>query len=364
MSRLESPPRRVLVICIRRLGDVLLCTPLIRSLRQAWPQARIEVLVNRSAAVTLQGNPDIDALIVQPDKPRIGDYLGLLRRIFRRYDLAVSTLYSDRPHLYALLAAPRRAGVIADDPGARWKRWFTHYPATLDSSRHTVEQYLQLADALGISRVPVVVPPQVSSEALDAQLGSGWREAAYAVLHPTPMYAYKAWPQASWQSLIQHLLERGLRIYLTGGPADAERVKVAAIAAGFDAARVKNLSGQLAFAQLPQLIAGAQLFIGPDTSVTHLAAATGVPTVALFGPTDPAPWGPWPQAYAGGGASPWVTRAALQYRSNVWIVQGIATCVPCLREGCDNHLDSRADCLLQLAPSRVIGIAEEILQRA
>lgn len=352
-------PRRILVICIRRLGDVLLCTALVRSLRRAWPQAHIEVLVNRSAAVTLEGNPDIDALIVQPDKPRLGDYLSLLPRIFRGYDLAISTLYSDRPHLYALLAAPRRAGVIAaGEPGARWKRWLTRHPADLDSSRHTVEQYLQLADALGIARVPEVVPPHAM---LDDALASETRAQPYAVVHPTPMYAYKAWPQTAWQALIRHLLARGLRVYLSGGPAASERVQVAAIAAPFDPAQVRDLSGQLAFAQLPQLIGGARVYVGPDTSVSHLAAATGVTSVVLFGPTDPAPWGPWPQGYAGAGKSPWITRAPLQHQGNVWIVQGIAPCVPCLREGCDNHLSSRADCLAQLPSSRVISVVDEAL---
>jgi len=67
MNRLDLPPRpRILVVTLRRLGDVLLSTPLIRSLRRAWPQARIEALVFADTAGILQGNPDLDGVITVP----------------------------------------------------------------------------------------------------------------------------------------------------------------------------------------------------------------------------------------------------------------------------------------------------------
>lgn len=364
---LPRAPRRVLVICIRRLGDVLLSTALIRSLKRAWPEARIEVLVNAGAAVTLQGNPDIAELVIQPEKPRLGDYGALARRIFRRYDLAVSTMYNDRPHLYALLASSKRLNVVPvgeNDPGLGWKRWLSTVPVPLSGTVHTVEQYLRLADAAGLPRDARVVPPQPASTAtLERLLGTDWAAQPYAVLHPTPMYAYKAWTAEGWLALARHLVARGLRVRLTGGPAEHERAQVAALAAQLPAAQVDNLAGQLKFAELSPLIGGAKLFAGPDTSITHLAAATGAPTVALFGPTDPITWGPWPQGFAGQGAGPWKSRSPLQHEGNVWIVQGIHPCVPCLKEGCDNHLDSRADCLRELPAARVIAVADAILAR-
>ena len=364
---LPRAPRRILVICIRRLGDVLLSTALIRSLKQAWPDANIDVLVNASAAVTLQGNPDIAQLIVQPEKPRAGDYWAMARRIFRRYDLAVCTMYNDRPHLYALLASSHRLNIVPvgeHDPGRRWKRMLSTVAVPLDGTAHTVEQYLRLADAAGRARDARVVPPQPASTAtLERLLGGGWAAQPYAVLHPTPMYAYKAWTADGWVQLARHLIAQGLRVRLTGGPAEHEQAQVAALAAQLPAAQVDNLAGQLKFAELTPLITGARLFAGPDTSITHLAAATGAPTIALFGPTDPKTWGPWPQGFGGGGAGPWKSLSPLQHESNVWIVQGIHPCVPCLKEGCDNHLESRADCLLQLPAARVIAVADAILAR-
>ncbi len=366
--KLSRPPRRVLVVCLRRLGDVLLCTALIRSLRRAWPQARIEVLVNASSAAALQGNPDIDALIVQPESPRFGDALRLAARILRRYDLAASTLYNDRPFLYGWLASRTLVSVVPPltEPGAGWKRRLCSAWRLLDGKRvHAVDQYLQLADALEVPRVPEVVPPRpVDASALVAAMGEGWDAASYAVIHPSPLYRYKAWTVEGWRALLVHLVGRGLRVRLSGGPSEGERALVARILDGLTAeqrAQVDDLSGRLPFAALTPLIERCAVFVGPDTSVTHLAAATGAPVVALFGPSHPVAWGPWPQRWSGGAASPWVLKAPLQQAGNVWLVQGEGDCVPCLQEGCERRLDSRADCLDGLAARRVLEVVDAAL---
>ena len=95
----------------------------------------------------------------------------------------------------------------------------------------------------------------------------------------------------------------------------------------------------------------ARLFVGPDTSTTHLAAAAGCPTVALFGPTDPRIWGPWP---AGGLAAPWNASGAIQQRGNVVLVQNPLPCLPCQLEGCERHVGSASVCLQELAPEQVL----------
>src|SRR6202021_1887496 len=100
------------------------------------------------------------------------------------------------------------------------------------------------------------------------------------------------------------------------------------------------------------------LYVGPDTSVTHLAAASGCPTVALFGPTDPRLWGPWP---AQGLEQPWAASGTIQRRGNVWLVQNPLPCLPCHQEGCDRHLRSRAQCLDELTPQQVIAAMDEAL---
>jgi heptosyltransferase-3 len=364
--RLDRAPRRILVVCMRRIGDVLLASTLVRSVRRAWPDARLEVLVNAGSAVALQGNPDIDRLWVQPERAGARQTLALARRLWRRYDLAVSTLYNDRPHLWAFVASARRVGVVPPrgHAGASWKRWLSAGWCELElGDVHAVEQYLRLVDAMGIARVAEVVPPRPDAEEAVERLRP------YAVVHPSPLYRYKAWHLEGWRALTRHLVARGLEVRLTGGTADAERSLVRQLIDGLDAEerrQVRDLTGSLPFAALTPLIEGARVFIGPDTSVTHLAAATGTQTVALFGPSHPVAWGPWPMRYrpnahADGAASPWRMKAPLQRRGNVWLIQGEGDCVPCLGEGCDKHVESHSRCLDEMPAQRVIEVVDQAL---
>ena len=106
-----------------------------------------------------------------------------------------------------------------------------------------------------------------------------------------------------------------------------------------------RLDGKLEWPELTAAIRGAQVYVGPDTAITHLAAATGAPTVALYGPTDPRLWGPWP---VGGLDRPWDAAGTIQQRGNVWLVQNPLPCLPCQLEGCERRLDSYSRCLDEL----------------
>ena len=105
------------------------------------------------------------------------------------------------------------------------------------------------------------------------------------------MFRYKRWTMQGWRDVAAALAARGLRVVATGGPAEAERRYLDEV---WDGALVTRRDGQLAWPQLAGLLAQARVYVGPDTSVTHLAAAAGCPTVAIYGPTDPRLWGPWP----------------------------------------------------------------------
>jgi len=123
-----------------------------------------------------------------------------------------------------------------------------------------------------------------------------------------------------------------------------------------------NLAGQLTLAQSACAIAGARVYVGPDTLTTHMAAAIGVPTVALYGPSNPVKWGPWPKDFTGT-TSPW-QRVGSQSMRNVRLVQGVGACVPCMREGCDQHVASFSDCLRQLPLPTVTAAVERALGKA
>ena len=120
-----------------------------------------------------------------------------------------------------------------------------------------------------------------------------------------------------------------------------------------------NLVGQLTLGCTGYLLSRAAVYLGPDTAITHMAAALGVPTVALFGPSNPVKWGPWPKGHPAD-RNPW-RRVGSGHVGNVFLVQGEKSCVPCLLEGCGRHIESYSDCLQELPASRVIAAARALL---
>jgi heptosyltransferase III len=352
MIALRARPR-ILVVALRRIGDVLLTTPLMRSLRRAWPDARLDMLVFADTAGILQGNPDIDTVISMPAKRDRGAGLALAARLAKRYDLAVSTQSGDRPTFFAAVAGQRSlAPVEGDSMMSLFKRGILSVGVPVVPGLHRVEEMLRLADAIGVARVAEVVCPADDSQKSFVPVKP------YAVLHPAPMFRYKRWTDDGWRAVAEALAARGLDVVVTGGPAADERAYLDQVLQG---TRVTRTDGTLSWPQLAALLAGASVFVGPDTSVTHLAAAAGAPMVALFGPTDPRLWGPWP---AGGLERPWEAVGTIQQRGNVWLVQNPQPCLPCQQEGCDRHIMSHSRCLDEMRPGQVFAAIDRALQGA
>jgi heptosyltransferase-3 len=348
---------KIVLLVLRRLGDVLLATPLLRSLRRAYPEASIDVMVYAGQEGMLEGNPDCNAVLGIDPYPDAGGYTELMRRMWRRYDLALTTQANDRSHVYAWLFAKRRVGLVPDMQwSSAWKRASCSAYAVLDDvSTHTVLQNLVLADLLGITRNYEVVPPHTEKPpALPSE--------PYAVLHPYPKFNYKQWTREGWKSLIAWLRGQGLRVVLSGGADPEEKAYSAAVGSG----EALDLTGKLPLAALPALYRKARLFVGPDTSTTHIAAACGVPTLALFGPTNPVKWGPWPARYSG--PNPYQRRGRPWQRvGNVILLQGVqpadlGRCLPCHLEGCERHIRSFSRCLTEMPLDPVSAAAAELLR--
>jgi heptosyltransferase-3 len=352
MITLGAKPR-ILVVALRRLGDVLLSTPLIRSLKRAWPEGAIDVLVFRGTEGILAGNPDIADVITMPERPSGGESLALLRRMWRGYDLALSTQSGDRPTLFAWAAGRRSVGFVDAEGMAARVKWFVlHFPVAVASGAHRVHDVLRLVEAIGIAPVAEVIAP--SGETRPGIVPNR----PYAVIHAAPMFRYKRWTVEGWQVLAAGLDARGLAVLATGGPDD--RAYLDEVWKGQP--EVRRIEGTLAWPELSALFAGARVYVGPDTSVTHLAAATGTPTVALYGPTDPGLWGPWPVS---GLDQPWEAAGTVQRRGNVWLVQNPPSCpwsiLPCQQEGCLRRIDSYSQCLDELTVSQVLSAVDAAL---
>jgi len=354
----------LLVIVTRQIGDLLLTTPLIRRARETWPAARIAVLGIAGTVGMLRGNPDVDELIEVPAHPGLRGWLGLARRLLRRYDLALIGDLGDRAHLIGLVAARRRAGIVPARSESNWwkRRLLAHAVESAGDrgERHVVAEKVQLLApwAKSGAGAPAVVPPPPADlpPALQERLAPG-----YVVMHTPSMWPYKQWPLAHYRELAALLAGGGRQVVLTGSMGTHDRACIAAM----QGAATPDLlldAGALGFDQLTRLLQDAALYIGPDTSVTHLAAACGTPVLAIFGPTNPQRWAPWPGVAAGQPVR-FVRRAPVQQAGNVTLLQGPQDCVPCGRAGCEDHRGSRSDCLQDITAQQVAQQAWRLLDR-
>lgn len=349
MKPIRLPPEpRILVVALRRLGDVLLTTPLIRSVKQAYPAGAIEALVFAGTEGILTGNPDLAGVLTMPERQSPRDALALLRRLWRHYDLALTTQTGDRPTFFAWLGGRHSAGPLdAGRLSASLKRLALSRSYASDRHQHRIVDLLRMTEQLGIPACAEVVCPRgnVRTGLMPAQ--------PYAVVHAAPKYRYKQWTRDGWRKLAEALGQRRLAVSVIGAATDRPYLDDV-----WRDCSVTRLDGVLSWPELAALIGGARVYIGPDTAVTHLAAATGAPVVALSGPTDPRIWGPWP---VGGLDRPWDSAGTIQQRGNVWLVQNPLPCLPCQLEGCERRLDSHSQCLDELSAVQVVMAVDQAL---
>ncbi len=336
-----QPPRRILVIQMRRIGDVLLTTPITDSLRQAFPDARITALVFRETAGVLKGISSVDEVLSIASRPGVLEQLRLLTKVFQLFDLSLCPSTSDRPLIFARLAARRSFAFYRRG----WAWMFSGTVPFDDLETHTVLQNLRLLQLLGVDTKATVRAPFAT---LPRQYQP---EKPYVVIHPFPKFEYKKWQIVHWQSLIDSISGVNLQVVISGGQDPEEKHYNGQLVGA------TNLTGCLSLDELSGLLAGARAYVGPDTAITHMAASLGIPTVAIFGPSNPVKWGPWP---ADNGLhvqrldqSPWRMRGS-QHLGNVSLLQGPGDCVPCRLEGCDRHVGSRSECLDRLEPTAVL----------
>jgi heptosyltransferase-3 len=372
-------PKKVLFIATRQIGDVLVTTPLISKARELWPDAEFHFLGYKGKMDMLKGNPDIAQIIETSDRPGLAEYLSLFNRLFQRYDLAFVTQPSDRAYLYGLVAAFRRVGVLGGHPQGKqspstdktqqqnaWKKFISMHTVDVDYfNQHVITEKLRLLEVFvdepyQLFSKPIDVTPP-AGEAITPVIASQLTQ-SYVVLHPGPLTAYKRWPLAHWQALITYLVQRGLQVVLSASPAKQDlqlNHDILSLLTDDVRTQVIDTAGKLTIPQAGALLRNALLYIGVDTSITHLAAACNTPTITLFGATPPTNFGPWPNGFIG--KQPYQLRARSQTVGNITILQGPGECVPCRKAGCLDRANSNSECLDLLEPSQVIAAVEKIL---
>jgi heptosyltransferase-3 len=285
---LTAEPETIGLCVLGAIGDALLASAIITDLKQHYRGARVVMLVSRSNAGIVPLLPKCDASLVLPifDLRRA---IAMIRR--QHFDLLIDANQWLRVSaIYCALAGAKHT------TGFRTPGQYRHYAfdsvAVHSAERHEIENYRALVATAGITGTahPELKPTRQHKEAVFSQIRS-----SYIVLHPWAgggMAVRKEWPNESWIVLGQELATRGYELVVTGAPGDTEKTKRLVEAAGRSAVPMTMMGGRLNLGETGYLLQSATLVVSVNTGVMHMAAALGVPLVALHGPTNPGRWGP------------------------------------------------------------------------
>ncbi len=338
-------PRRVLCLKLKHIGDVLLMTAATRAMKRAWPNASIAAMVPRGTEGVLDGNPDLDQVIVFDRRAGTRGALASIRAA-RQFapDLVLAMGDGDREATVAWLSgAAHRVGYLPRHSGT-WRRHLLTHAIASDGSRHTVLRNLDLVRGIGVSvddAAPVLTVPAGARETMRGRMQSLGvpADAPYIVVHAVSRWLFKAWPEASCVAFLRHFSARGETLVMTSGPEEREQVAAHAILQKAGTGTI-DLVGRTSLPELAAVLAGASVFAGVDSAPMHMAAALGTPVVALFGPSGEHHWGPWGAGHT--------------------VVSSPYLCRPCGRDGCVGT--KRSDCLDAIRPERIIEAVERRLR--
>lgn len=286
--------KRILLIRRKALGDALVTLPAVKAVVEAWPEADIDLVIDRPFAELLaELSPAVN--VISWPLPPGQSWLRRLRR--GRYDLVIDWLGNPRTAMWTALTGARvRVGY--DLPRRRWA-YNLKVPRNKTQGQavraYAGEAFIDPLRVLGLKPVPwsdgiagSAVAPMVKRPELVAWVEQ-WlaRSGLPVVVMMSATWEAKKWPVEHVKNLLAQLPQAGTNAVLVTGPGDEWLLSGLEVELGeAEVAPVTNLS-ELAF-----LIGKARLFIGTDCGPRHLAAAMGVPTVTIFGPTDPGGWNP------------------------------------------------------------------------
>lgn len=284
----KRPQVRILFVTSTRIGDAVLSTGLLGHLVARHPHARFTIACGKDAAPLFAAVPGLERLIVMVKKPWAGHWFGLwVRSAAIRWDLVVDLRRSGLA--YCLMAGQRR---VLGAP---------------KSGRHQVEN---LADLFGLVPPPGPVLWSAPEDDEDAARLVPQGPPVLA-LGPTANWGPKTWRAGNFAALATRLtapegILPGARIAVLGAP--AERAEAEPVLAALPADRRLDLAGSVDLMTAYACLKRAALFIGNDSGLMHMAAAAGVPTLGLFGPSPEKVYAPW-------GANAAIARTALSYEA-------------------------------------------------
>jgi heptosyltransferase-1 len=336
-----SSSKRVLIIRLSAIGDVVFASPLVEACKRRYPDAEIDWLAEGVVRPLIVGMPSVGRVILWPrqewralwEEKRL---IALFKAVrgFRRelqarnYDLVVDAQGLLKSAFLAWLTGCRdRIGFTSKEPNGLFLS--KRYPKQITS--RISSEYLGLAQELGWNTEQFELVLGLTDE--DHVRASNVADpGSYIAITPFTTRPQKHWTPEHWRSLVQSLGENGHTVGCLGGPADRDEA-----AKMLEGLTVENWVGTHPLGVSASLVSKAKAVIGVDTGLTHMGIAAGVPTVALFGSTCP---------YTETG------------RDNVRVIYHGLDCAPCKRRP---TCGGAFTCMTELLPAEVVEALGQVL---
>lgn len=338
--------KRILIVRTDRIGDVLLSTPVIRALRDYYPHAYIAMMVSPYAKEIVEGNPDLDEVIIYDKKQKHKKWRRSVKFALnlkkKRFDLAIILHPTNRVHLVTFFAGipkrvgyDRKLGFLLTDRIKHIKQ---------SGEKHELEYALDLVRYLGIEPrdksllMPIKAVSEAWVEELFGREGINKTDKLLAI-HPGASCVSKIWPLERFAQVADKLIEKyGFKVLIIAGPKDIARA--AEVSKNMRHPSV-NLAAKTSVSQLASLLKRCRLFISNDSGPVHIAGAVGAPVISIFGRSQrglsPVRWGPTGE--------------------NSRIAHKTVGCIECRAHNCIR----RFACLKAVSTNDVLDIADSIL---
>jgi lipopolysaccharide heptosyltransferase II len=327
--------RRILISRMKFIGDIVLTTPFIRSVRTSCPDAFIAYLGEKNAVALLEQNPHLDEVIpFDFSRPTILEQTRValhLRRL--RFDMAFDLFGNPRTALLTYLSgAPTRVGQAKRGRG----RLYTVHVRDDERRKTAVEFYNQFLRAVGIS--PVEGPTEIVLT--DAEREGAWsqlpgvdRTRPLVGIHPGATWPAKKWLPERFAILAERMAkDLGVQVVVMAGPRDGDIVQMMR---GVMSSPPMILQ-EVLLRRLAAVIAHCRVFVSNDAGPMHIAAAVGTPTIGIFGPGEEDIWFPYEKS-----------RGHRALRKDV-------PCHPCHLDFCNRMGDGYMECMKLLAADDVL----------
>jgi len=344
----------ILVITLKHIGDVLVATPVLTALKEAYPNSRISVLVNKGTEDMVTYNPAVDEVMVLDRGEdasvlhkflRQACFVWKLRR--RKFDLILELSAGDRGAFLGFMSGAKQR--VGYEPRTRTflgrHHALTKRVKISTTTQHMVDYNLSLVRALDIEppdpRLSIYWSEEDSQACMKrlSEWGLGEND-PFVVLHPTSRWLFKAWHAKGYGQLCDNIAEKHkLPVVVTSAPDVKEKKRVKEIFSVVHSHPI-DLSGVLSLKQLACCISKSILFIGVDSAPMHIASAVNTPVIVLFGPSGDHMWGPWGQDHV--------------------VIKKSWACQPCGRDGCNGSKASQ--CLEAITPEEVFRAVDHKLK--